>query len=62
MQNWKTLGVVALMAAGFAASGCKSAPELTKDQAYRQSNNWNWRKIRVGMGGFIDPIPLSCYL
>ncbi|MGA8090025.1 MAG: hypothetical protein WCA10_22325 [Terracidiphilus sp.] len=33
MQNWKTLGVLAVMSFGFAAVGCKSAPDLTPTQA-----------------------------
>ena len=35
MLNWKTLGVVALMSAGLVVAGCKSAPELSKDQALK---------------------------
>lgn len=35
MLNWKTLGVVAVMGAGLVVTGCKSAPELSKDQALK---------------------------
>src|SRR3569833_1554627 len=35
MQNWKTLGVVAVVGAGLVVAGCKSAPELSKDQALK---------------------------
>lgn len=33
MLNWKTLGVLFLASSGLWFAGCKSAPELTKDQA-----------------------------
>ncbi len=33
MLNWKTLGVLFLGCSGLMVAGCKSAPELTKDQA-----------------------------
>lgn len=33
MLNWKTLGVLFLAGSGLVIAGCKSAPELTKDQA-----------------------------
>lgn len=33
MLNWKTLGVLFLAGSGLVVAGCKSAPELTKDQA-----------------------------
>ena len=33
MQNWKTLGVLFLAGSMVLVAGCKSAPELTKDQA-----------------------------
>lgn len=33
MQNWKTLGVLAVVGFGFAVVGCKSAPDLTAAQA-----------------------------
>jgi hypothetical protein len=33
MLNWKTLGVLFLAGSGMIVAGCKSAPELTKDQA-----------------------------
>jgi hypothetical protein len=33
MLNWKTLGVLFLAGSGLLVVGCKSAPELTKDQA-----------------------------
>lgn len=33
MLNWKTLGVMFLVGSGLVVAGCKSAPELTKDQA-----------------------------
>ena len=33
MQNWKTLGVLAVVGFGFAIVGCKSAPDLTPTQA-----------------------------
>ena len=32
-MQWKALGAVGLMVAGLALAGCKSAPELTQDQA-----------------------------
>jgi hypothetical protein len=35
MLNWKALAGVVLVGAGLAVSGCKSAPELTKDQALK---------------------------
>ena len=33
MLNWKALGAVVLVSSGLMVAGCKSAPELTKDQA-----------------------------
>lgn len=33
MLKWKTLGAAALVSSALVVSGCKSAPELTKDQA-----------------------------
>jgi hypothetical protein len=33
MLNWKTFGVLFLAGFGLLVAGCKSAPELTKDQA-----------------------------
>ena len=33
MQNWKTLGVLAVVGFGLAGIGCKSAPDLTPAQA-----------------------------
>lgn len=33
MLNWKALGAVVLLGSGLVVAGCKSAPELTKDQA-----------------------------
>jgi hypothetical protein len=33
MLNWKTLGVLFLAGSGLLVAACKSAPELTKDQA-----------------------------
>jgi hypothetical protein len=35
MLNWKSLGVVAIVGAGLVVAGCKSAPELSKDQALK---------------------------
>jgi hypothetical protein len=35
MLNWKNLGVVAVVGAGLVVAGCKSAPELSKDQALK---------------------------
>lgn len=35
MLNWKNLGVLAVVGAGLVVAGCKSAPELSKDQALK---------------------------
>jgi hypothetical protein len=35
MLNWKTLGVMTVVSAGLVVSGCKAAPELSKDQALK---------------------------
>jgi hypothetical protein len=35
MLNWKNLGIIAVVGAGLVVAGCKSAPELSKDQALK---------------------------
>ena len=54
MLNWKTLGVVAVMGAGLVISGCKSAPELSKDQALKMVQDKYDQTAPVGVNVLVN--------
>lgn len=54
MLNWKTLGVVALMGAGLVVTGCKSAPELSKDQALKMVQDKYDQTAPVGVNVLVN--------
>jgi hypothetical protein len=54
MLNWKTLGVVAAVGAGLAMVGCKSAPELSKDQALKMVQDKYDQTPGVGVNILVD--------
>jgi len=54
MLNWKTLGVVAVFGAGLAVSGCKSAPELSKDQALKMVQDKYDQTAPVGVNILVN--------
>lgn len=54
MLNWKTLGVGVLLGAGLVAVGCKSAPELTKDQALKMVQDKYDQTAPVGVNILVD--------
>ena len=54
MLNWKTLGVVAVMGAGLAIAGCKSAPELSKDQALKMVQDKYDQTAPVGVNVLVN--------
>ncbi|WP_109486490.1 hypothetical protein [Occallatibacter savannae] len=54
MLNWKTLGVVALLGAGLVVTGCKSAPELSKDQALKMVQDKYDQTAPVGVNVLVD--------
>jgi len=54
MLNWKTLGVVAVLSAGLAVAGCKSAPELSKDQALKMVQDKYDQTAPVGVNILVN--------
>ena len=54
MLNWKTLGVVAVMGAGLVVSGCKSAPELGKEQALKMVQDKYDQTAPVGVNILVN--------
>ena len=54
MLKWKTLGVVVVVAAGLVVAGCKSAPELTKDQALKMVQDKYDQTAPVGVNILVD--------
>jgi hypothetical protein len=54
MQKWKTLGVVAVVGAGLVVSGCKSAPELSKDQALKMVQDKYDQTAPVGVNILVN--------
>jgi hypothetical protein len=54
MLNWKTLGVVAVMGAGLVVAGCKSAPELSKDQALKMVQDKYDQTAPVGVNILVN--------
>ena len=54
MQNWKTLGVVAVLGVGMVVAGCKSAPELSKDQALKMVQDKYDQTAPVGVNILVN--------
>ena len=54
MLNWKSLGVVAVMGAGLVVAGCKSAPELSKDQALKMVQDKYDQTAPVGVNVLVN--------
>lgn len=54
MLNWKTLGVLLLAGSGLMEAGCKSAPELTKDQALKMVQAKYDQTPPVGVNILVD--------
>ena len=54
MLSWKTLGVVAVLGAGLVVSGCKSAPELSKDQALKMVQDKYDQTAPVGVNILVN--------
>jgi hypothetical protein len=54
MLNWKVLGAVVLMSSGLAVIGCKSAPELSKDQALKMVQDKYDQTAPVGVNIIVD--------
>ena len=54
MLNWKTLGVVAVVGTGLVVAGCKSAPELGKDQALKMVQDKYDQTAPVGVNVLVD--------
>jgi hypothetical protein len=54
MLNWKSLGVAVLVGAGLLVAGCKSAPELTKEQALKMVQDKYDQTAPVGVNILVD--------
>ena len=54
MLNWKTLGMAVLVGTGLVVAGCKSAPELTKDQALKMIQDKYDQTAPVGVNILVD--------
>ncbi len=54
MLNWKTLGMGVLLGAGLVVAGCKSVPELSKDQALKMVQDKYDQTAPVGVNILID--------
>jgi hypothetical protein len=54
MLNWKTLGVVALVGTALVIPGCKSAPELSKDQALKMVQDKYDQTAPVGVNILVN--------
>lgn len=54
MLNWKAFGVMAVVGAGLVVAGCKSAPELTKDQALKMVQDKYDQTPPVGVNILVD--------
>jgi len=54
MLKWKALGVLFLAGSGLVVTGCKSAPELTKDQALAMVQAKYDQTPGVGMNILVD--------
>jgi hypothetical protein len=54
MLNWKALGAVVLVGSGLAVAGCKSAPELSKDQALKMVQDKYDQATPIGVTILVD--------
>lgn len=54
MLKWKTLGVLFLAGSGLVVAGCKSAPELTKDQALKMVQDKYDQTPGIGVNILVD--------
>jgi len=54
MLNWKTLGVITVVGAGLVVAGCKSAPELSKDQALKMVQDKYDQTAPVGVNILVN--------
>lgn len=54
MLNWKTLGALFLVGSGLVVAGCKSAPDLTKDQALKMVQDKYDQSPGVGVNILVD--------
>jgi hypothetical protein len=54
MLNWKTLGLMAVVSAGLVVAGCKSAPELSKDQALKMVQDKYDQTAPVGVNILVN--------
>ena len=54
MLNWKTLGVASVMAVGLVIAGCKSAPELSKDQGLKMVQDKYDQTAPVGVNILVN--------
>jgi hypothetical protein len=54
MLSWKTLGVMAVVSAGLVVAGCKSAPELSKDQALKMVQDKYDQTAPVGVNILVN--------
>jgi hypothetical protein len=54
MLNWKTLGVLFLAVSSILVAGCKSAPELTKEQALKMVQDKYDQTPGVGVNILVD--------
>jgi hypothetical protein len=54
MLNWKSLGVAVLVGFAFVVAGCKSAPELSKEQALKMIQDKYDQTAPVGVNILVD--------
>src|SRR3569833_613310 len=54
MLNWKTLGVITVVGAGLVVAGCKSAPELSKNQALKMVQDKYDQTAPVGVNILVN--------
>jgi len=54
MLNWKTLGVGVLLGTGLVMAGCKSVPELSKDQALKMVQDKYDQTAPVGVNILVN--------
>lgn len=54
MLNWKTLGMAVLVGTGLLVAGCKSAPELSKEQALKMVQDKYDQTAPVGVNILVD--------
>jgi len=56
MLNWKTLGMVVLIGSGLVVAGCKSAPELSTEQALKMVQDKYDQTPGVGVNILVDDV------